>query len=177
MEAAHYRSIEALRDGRRLEIRALRPEDRDGLLAAVGRASARSLYLRFFAVKRNFSEQEVEFFSNVDFVNQVALVAVVDEGGRPVVVGGGRYVVLRPGQAEVAFAVVDAYQGQGIGAGLMRHLAEIARAAGLEELVAEVLPENAAMLAVFEKCGFPVRMARAGDVTHVTIRLSGGESA
>jgi hypothetical protein len=85
------------------------PRDRADLIAAVGRSSAQSLYRRFFAVKRDFAEPEIEFFLNVDFVNHVALVAVVDESGRPVIAGGGRYIVVEPGKAEVAFAVVDQY--------------------------------------------------------------------
>jgi GNAT superfamily N-acetyltransferase len=119
-EAAAHWAIEALRDGRRIEI-ALRPEDRDGMVAAFGRASAQSLRRRFFSVRRNFTEKEIAFFVNVDFVDHVALVAVAEEGGKPAVVGGGRYIVVEPGQAEIAFAVIDAYQGQGIGAALMRH--------------------------------------------------------
>jgi GNAT superfamily N-acetyltransferase len=172
VEAAAYSAIEALRDGRRVEIRALKPEDRAGLLAAVGRTSTQSLYRRFFAVKRGFTEREIAFFSNVDFVSHVALVAVVEEDGRPVIVGGGRYVVVHPEQAEVAFAVVDEYQGQRIGAALMRHLAAIARRAGLRELIAEVLPDNAPMLKVFEKSGFPLSTKRESRVVHVTLRLS-----
>ena len=79
------------------------------------------------------------------------MVAVVEESGRPVIVGGGRYVVVQLGKAEVAFAVVDQYQApQGIGASLMHHLAAIARVAGLDELIAEVLPDNIPMLKVFE---------------------------
>jgi RimJ/RimL family protein N-acetyltransferase len=170
-EAAKFSSIETVRDGRRVEIRALRPDDRADLVAAVGRTSAQSLYRRFFAVRRSFSEQETDFFLNVDFINHVALVAVADEGGRPAIVGGGRYIVVAPGQAEVAFAVVDAYQGQGIGAALMRHLAALARGAGLEELIAEVLPDNAPMLKVFEKCGLRLGTRRDAGVVHVTLGL------
>ncbi len=48
----------------------------------------------------------------------MALVAVMEEGGRPAIVGGGRYIVEQPGQAEVAFVVVDRHQGQGIGSAL-----------------------------------------------------------
>jgi len=55
-----------------------------------------------------------------DFVNHVALVAEIDEGGKPAIVGGGRYIVGHPGEAEVAFVVIDADQGQGIGASLTR---------------------------------------------------------
>jgi GNAT superfamily N-acetyltransferase len=171
LEAANYSAFETLRDGRRIEIRALRPDDRADLIAAVGRSSAQSLYRRFFAVKRDFAEPEIEFFLNVDFVDHVALVAVVDEGGRSVIAGGARYVVVQPGKAEVAFAVVDQYQGQGLGAALMHHLAAIARRAGLKELIAEVLPDNSPMLKVFEKSGLPLSIKREPQVVHVALRL------
>ena len=107
---------------------------------------------------------------NVDFVDHVALVAVMDEGGRPVIVGGGRYIVEHPGQAELAFVVVDRYQGQGIGSALMRHLVAIARSAGLRELVAEVLADNVAMLRVFKKSGFHIT-SRAAGVVYLTLQL------
>ena len=171
-EVAKFSATETLRDGRRVEIRALRHEDRTGLEDAVRRASAESLRRRFFAVRRHFSEQEMEFFSDIDFVSHVALVVVADEGGGPVIVGGGRYVVLEPGRAEVAFALIDDYHGQGIGAALMRDLAAIAREAGLKELIAEVLPENMAMLNVFRKSGLHPTTRREADVMHVTLQLS-----
>jgi GNAT superfamily N-acetyltransferase len=171
MEAATYSAVEMLRDGRRVEIRALRQSDRAELLAAVGRTSLESLYRRFFYWKHDFTEQETAYFLNIDFVEHVALVAVVEEAGRPVIVGGARYVVGPPGKAEVAFTVIDPYQGQGIGAALLRHLAGIARGAGLRELIAEVLPGNNAMLKVFAKSGFPISTKGASDVVHVALRF------
>ena len=172
VEAAKYSAAEQLRNGRRVEIRALRPDDRADLLAAIGRTGAESLFRRFFAAKRRFSEKEIAFFLNIDFVDHVALVAVVEQGERPVIVGGGRYIVVQPRKAEVAFAVVDQYQGQGIGATLMHHLATIARSSGLRELVAEVLPDNTAMLRVFEKSGFSLSTKRESGVVHVSLRLT-----
>lgn len=169
---ADYSAVETLRNGRRLEIRALRPEDRDAFAAAASHLSAESLYRRFFSAKRHFSEEERSFFVDVDFVNHVALVAVIEEGARrPVIIGGARYVVTKPGEAEVAFAVVDQYQGQGIGATLMRHLSAIASKEGLRELTAEVLPHNKAMLRVFEKSGRHVSTQRESGSVHVTIEL------
>jgi len=170
-EVAKFSAIETLRDGRRVEIRALRHEDRNGLEQAVSRASAESLRRRFFSVRRHFSEQELEFFSDIDFVSQVALVVVAEEDGGPHIVGAGRYIVLEPGRAEVAFALIDEYQGQGIGAALMRHLAAIARDAGLRELIAEVLPENTAMLKVFKKSGLHPTTRREAGIMHVTLQL------
>ena len=95
----------------------------------------------------------------------------MEEDGKPVIAGGGRYIVVNPGQAEVAFAVVDQYQGQGIGTTLMRHLVAIARGAGLRELVADVLPDNRQMLKVFEKSGLPMSTKREPGSLHVTLRL------
>ena len=170
-EAAKYLALETIRDGRTIEIRALKPDDQADLLAAVRQSSPQSLYRRFFGLKRHFSDDEIAYFLNVDFVNHVALVAVIEVAGRPVIAGGGRYVVAEPGQAEVAFAVTDQYQGQGMGAALMHHLAGIARGAGLRELTAEVLPENTSMLKVFEKSGLRLSIEREAQVVHVTLQL------
>ena len=78
----------------------------------------------------------------------------------------------QPGTAEVAFAVVDEHQGQGIGAALMRPLAAISRRAGLNERVAEVLPDNGPMLKVFENSGFHLTRKRTSEVVHVALSLS-----
>jgi len=53
----NYSATEHLRDGREVEIRALRSEDKDDMLAAVGRTGMQSLQRRFFVVKRGFSER------------------------------------------------------------------------------------------------------------------------
>jgi RimJ/RimL family protein N-acetyltransferase len=171
-KAADYSAIERLRDGRSTKIRALRPEDRDDMLAAIGRTSAQSMRRRFFAPKRGFSEQEVSFFMNIDFSSHVALVAQIDEDRQPVIAGGGRYVIVRPGQAELAFIVVAAYQGNGIGTTLLRHLIAIARDAGLKELTAEVLPENVAMLKLFGGFGFRTETACDPQVRHLALQLA-----
>ena len=107
----------------------------------------------------------------VDFVGHVALVAVTEENGQPEIVGGGRYVVLQPGTAELAFAVIDEYQQKGIGTVLMRHLISIARESGLKELVAEVLPDNTPMLKVFRSSGLPVDIQLQSGAVHVVLSL------
>jgi ribosomal protein S18 acetylase RimI-like enzyme len=170
-EAAEYSVREHLRDDRPIAIRALRPDDRAGMLAAIGRTSMQSLQRRFFVPKKGFSDQEMAFFLNIDFESHVAIVAEVEEDERPVIAGGGRYIVVQPGQAEIAFVVVDAYQGQGIGTILMRHLAVLARNARLKELVAEVLPENTAMLKLFKKFGFRTDAKGSPQVVHLTLQL------
>jgi GNAT superfamily N-acetyltransferase len=116
------------------------------------------------------TEKEIDFFLNVDFVSHVALVAVLNEGGRSAIVGGGRYIVLQPGTAEVAFVVIDQRQGQGIGGALMKHLAAIARQVGLRNLLRPPgeRPDAQGLVAVLWACG-----QRACVVHHVHIRAGG----
>jgi RimJ/RimL family protein N-acetyltransferase len=171
MDPASYTATETLRNGAALQIRALRPDDRAEMLAAVGRMSKEALYRRFFAPKRYFSEGELEFFLNVDFKNHVALVATLSEDGREVIAGGARYIVSERGHAEVAFAVDDKHQKLGIATHLIAHLIAIARAEGLEAFVAEVLPENVPMLKVFERCGLSKTTRSARGVVNVTLAL------
>ncbi len=125
-DAARYRVRETLRDGTALVVRAQTPEDRAAYREAFARASPESIYHRFFAPKRSFSEAEAHYFLDIDFVKHVALVAEVEEGGHPTVVGEGRYIVVEPGKAEVSFGLIDAYQGRGIGSLLLRHLSGLA---------------------------------------------------
>jgi RimJ/RimL family protein N-acetyltransferase len=167
----HYSAVETLRDGRNVVIRALKPADRPALEAAVDRTSPHSLYRRFFAVRTVFTEDQTNFFVNVDFRTHVALIAVVEESGRPAIAGGGRYVLVADDRAEIAFTIVDAYQGKGIGTLLLRHLIAIAREAGLRQFVAEVLSENKPMLTLFEKSGLRMRVQSEAGVAHVTLDL------
>jgi RimJ/RimL family protein N-acetyltransferase len=95
----------------------------------------------------------------IDFVQHVALVACVDDAGRSSIVGGGRYVVAKPGSAEMAFMVIDAWQGRGIGT--------------MTELVAEVLRENIAMRRVFERLGFVAGARSDPDTIHLVLDLTG----
>jgi RimJ/RimL family protein N-acetyltransferase len=170
MSAASYSAQEHLRDGRPVKIRALRPDDKTNMLAAIDRTGPESLKRRFFVTKRKFSDMETAFFMNIDFIDHVALVAEVNEDGGAAIVGGGRYVVVEPGQAEIAFIVIDSYQRQGIGAILVRHIVKLARAAGLKQLSADVLPENVAMLTVLGKFGFRTR-GMDPQVVHLTLPL------
>ena len=167
MDASRY-SVEAtLRDGARVVIRAASSADRQGLREALSRMSDRSIKQRFFTSRPRFAPDQVDYFANPDFERQVALVAL--DGGR--IVGGARYVG-DGATAEVAFAVVDDHQGRGIGSLLLRHLATIARAKGVVAWTAEVLPDNEAMLRVFERSGLATAVSRDADAVHLDMQLN-----
>ena len=171
MDAANYSCREELRDGTPVEIRSLRPDDETGMLAALDQVSARTLQTRFFAPKRHISDKERAFFMQVDFKSHVALVACGAHEGRAAIIGGGRYIMSESMSAEMAFVVIDAWQGRGIGSLLAKHLIVLAREAGLRELTAEVLPENSAMRRVFDRLGFRRTASLDPRTVHLALAL------
>ncbi len=91
-DLANYSFSELLRDGRSVVIRAIRPDDRGLFHDALGKISPQSLYFRLFSGKRSFSDEELKPFFSVDFINTVALLAVLNKEGAEEIVGGGRYI-------------------------------------------------------------------------------------
>lgn len=139
--------------GLRYHVRPIRPDDAERLVAFHQLLSTQSVYMRFFTFHPSLSAKEVAWFTTVDYVDRLALVALV--GDR--LVGVGRFD--RPHgspEAEVAFVVADEFQHHGIGSLLLDELARAARQRGVETFKADTLAENQAMLEVFHHAGFPV---------------------
>jgi len=169
-----YSAIENLRKGQQVTIRAIRPEDKGPMAAALRELSSESFYRRTFSSKRELSDADMKKLTEVDFEVVVALVAVMSEEGQDRIVGGGRYIRMGDAsapKAEVAFLIDDAHQGIGIGSRIFKHLLAIARAAGVAQFEAEVLPANEGMLRIFERSGLPVARTRARDAVHIMIDL------
>lgn len=142
-----------LRDGTRVLIRPIRPEDRDQLEEGFGKLSPQSRYMRFHSVVQRLSEAQIRYFTEVDHYDHVALVAIdLDTEGQPGM-GVARYVRLRdePEVAEAAVTVLDEYQGRGLGTMLVDLLAREAVGNGVRVFRSYVLAENEPMLGVFEE--------------------------
>ena len=147
-----YLKEAVLRDGTSVMIRDVRPSDADAVRALFSRMSPASIHHRFFAAKRELLASDLSWLDRLGD-REVAL-AVVVHGA---VLGIGRYAFVEQGIAEVAFDVADADQGRGIGTLLLEHLATIARSQSIRAFRAEVEADNAQMLEVFARSGFPVR--------------------
>jgi len=175
-DARNYKVAETLKNGLQVTIRAIRPDDRDAILAALKELDERTLYLRFFGPKQGFSHKELTEATDVDFVRTVALVTCIRDGAEEKIIGAGRYIAFGdtepPDRAEVAFMVEEDYHGLGISSMMLRHLAGIAKEKGIAQFQAEVLQENKGMLAVFNKSGYPVKQDFVEGITHVTLSLS-----
>ncbi|HEY2543110.1 MAG TPA: GNAT family N-acetyltransferase, partial [Gaiellaceae bacterium] len=150
-----------LRDGSTLRLRAPLAGDADAMLEFFTSLSDRSRYLRFHGFP-SLSPKLVEPFVEPDWEERGALAGWLE--GRMVALAN--FVRLRdPRRAEVAFTVADDYQGRGIGTRLLEQLASLAASSGIEQFVAEVMPDNRNMLVVFRDAGFDVtRELESGSV-------------
>lgn len=180
IDARNYNSQETLKNGMQVTFRAIRPDDKHALLAAFKELDERSIYLRFFGVKKELSQQELKKATEIDFDRTVALVTSLQDEAGEKIIGGGRYIAFGdadpPDRAEVAFAVEEDYQGLGIASITLRHLAGIAKQKGIEQFHAEVLPENKGMLAVFSRSGFPHKQEYVDGLAHVVLSLADDKS-
>jgi len=79
------RDLQALRGGRRAHrrlqgpSRPIRPDDTDAWLFLFSRLSPRTIYLRFHHVIAEVTKAEAETYTNIDYENNFALVAILGE--------------------------------------------------------------------------------------------------
>ncbi|MFY9549578.1 MAG: GNAT family N-acetyltransferase [Thermoanaerobaculia bacterium] len=167
---SHEERDVVLRSGSTLRLRPIRPDDAAALLAFYGRLSPDSLYFRFFS-PRHVDASAAERFCSIDYDNQFALVG--EAGGRIVAIAQYFRIPQHPVRAEVAFAVEDALQGQGVGTRLLDRLAEIARSHGISAFEADVLAHNRRMIDVFRNCGFEAKERRfEGGVEKIVLDIT-----
>ncbi len=144
----------ALKDQRSVLLRPATSSDGEGVRQLFHQLPQRDVYTRFFRQLRSLSNSDVQRLCNVDFDNEVALVAVTGSREQPQIVGHAMYVVdPSTNLAETAFIVHPDWQGAGLGGALQRQLAAQAQARGVLGFVAEILSSNAQM----------IRLARAGS--------------
>jgi GNAT superfamily N-acetyltransferase len=169
----NYNVTEILRDQRRGTIRAVRPDDKGLVIEGIEKVSAESIYRRFLSIRKELTPQGLKLITEVDFVNVVALLAVLEIDGAERIAGGGRFIRTAGQKAEVAFLVVDTFQGLGLGSLLFKHLLAIARDSGITQFEAEVLPSNEAMLRVFARSGVPLTRKAMRESVHLEMDLTG----
>jgi GNAT superfamily N-acetyltransferase len=152
-----------LRDGCRVLLRPVMPEDKERLVQALDRLSPASRYRRFMTAVARIPPKQLAYFTELDYVNHYAVGAItLDEPGGPGV-GVARYVRLvdEPEVAEVAVTIIDEYQGRGLGKLLLRALAAVAAEHGVQTFQAEIMGDNHGARALVT--GLGARIARRGN--------------
>jgi GNAT superfamily N-acetyltransferase len=152
--------------GATFHLRPIRSEDAAKLVAFHACLSFDSIYRRYFSLHPVLSDDEVRHFTQVDYVNRLAL--VIEDGEQLVAVGRyDRYPQVPT--AEVAFVVRDDYQHLGLGHRLLDALATAAWERGITTLCAETLFSNHDMMSVFRHSGFPI--TTSSEFGEISVRL------
>jgi RimJ/RimL family protein N-acetyltransferase len=162
---------ERLRDGREIVVRPIQPDDRAELAAGMRRLSPESRYRRFFTPTSELTESQLTYLTEVDHHDHEALVAV--EPGTEHGIGVARFIRSPEDseRAEVAVAVADSWQGQGVATALLDRLAERARAEGVRRFSAEILSDNRPMLELIEEVGPVTTKQRDHGSVEVEVEL------
>jgi acetyltransferase len=170
-----------LKDGTRVVIRPIHPDDAEDLQDTFQRLSIQSIYLRFLSFKKELTDEEARQLATVDYNSRMAFVAICKENNQEIVVGVARYAILDPSHpetAEAAVVVSDKYQGLGLGKLLLWRLVTYARAKGVQYIRGNLQVGNDRMLLLVKRSGLPHQTRFVDGIWEVNIdlRLPEGEA-
>jgi len=120
---------------------------------------------RFFHEKKSFVHNQIETTYEIDYINDLTMVATIGELGFEKIIAVGEYfrnTIIN--MAEIAFSVSREYQGMGIAKVLQRKLATAARENGIKGLIAYTSPHNKGMIRLFNKLPYKVNSEKDGDM-------------
>jgi acetyltransferase len=150
-------AVSRMADGSSVTMRPIRPEDAELEQEFVRNLSPGSRYFRFMNTVRELTPAMLVRFTQIDYDREMAFVAVREEGGREIEIGVARYIANPDARTcEFAVAVMDAWQGKGLGRRMLERLIEVARWRGLHTMVGHILGGNQSMLALCGKLGFEI---------------------
>ena len=151
-------------------LRPLHHGERKPVLDVFAGLSERSRRLRFLGSKPRLLEREVEWLVDVGCCGREAVVAIDQETGKTV--GLARFVrdVDAP-EAEIAFEVVDDWQGRGLGRQLLAELRTLALAQGILRFRALIAHGNQAAFALVRGVGDELARRHDGDGVELVVRI------
>jgi acetyltransferase len=167
-----YESDLLLRDGTPVLLRPIKPEDESLVYRLLQSCSEQTIYFRYFHRIRKFTRELLIRFTQNDYDREIALIAVGQPPGPPVMLGVVR-LVMTPNREEGEFAILvgDPWQGKGLGATLMELIIGVAKDCGVHYLYGDVLLENEPMLAMMNRLGFSFRKNYEEGTFRVEMRL------
>ena len=161
----------SLRDGLSVFIRPIRPDDAERETAFVGALSPQTRRLRFLGAMKQLSPESLARFTQIDYREELALVAITERGGNEAIRAIARFAINKDRTSgEFAIIVADKFQRKGLGKALMIALIESARERGLHILQGETLRENEEMRDLATALGFRSE-THNGDDSAVTLTL------
>jgi len=159
-------------DGETVAVRPAKPVDERRIQEHFYNLDKTDVISRFFHEKSTFFREEAEGLSQIDYIHNLTLVAVVGEFGFGKVVAIGEYL-LDPANnlAEVAFSVSKDWQRKGLGLIMLRKLSEAARENDISGFYAYTTPDNQAMVELFNRLPYRVHTGFDAEVLKLTYRF------
>ncbi|MHA7879150.1 MAG: bifunctional acetate--CoA ligase family protein/GNAT family N-acetyltransferase [Saccharospirillum sp.] len=158
---------QTLANEKTVTLRPIRGEDEPALKRFYTSFDADSLRLRFFGSRLHFEHRELATLCQIDYRREMVFVAI----HRNAIVGEMRlWHDVNHNALEFAIMVALGFQGTGLASRLMRKTIDYARHIGVARIVADVLPENTAMLALGRRFHFQARFEEEG-IIHLTLEL------
>jgi len=156
--------------GQKVTFRPAKPVDDRLIQEHFYQMEEKDVQARFFGTRRSFFREDMEGLAQVDYINNLSIVAVTGEAGFEKIIGLGEYVLEQGTVVEIAFSVSKGWQGKGIAGVLLEKITEAAREKGFTELVAYTLPTNIGMIKLFKK--LPYRTETAIEDNTVILKCS-----
>jgi acetyltransferase len=161
-----------LRDGHRVLVRPVVPEDAQLLQEGMTQMSLRSRLFRFHRRISRLSRKQLRELAAVDQRTHVAWGALSLGEPNSRGIGVARYILEPddPATARAIITVIDDYQGLGLGTALLEMLRLTAHENGVTRLVGHLLPENVAARRLFGRAG-GVETGRTCEARHTIDQL------
>ena len=154
-----------------LEIRPIDPGDKTALAAAVEQSSDEAVYRRFLNPHGRLTAAELRYLTEVDHRDHEALLAVDPGSGKSLGVGRCVRDRERGDSAEIAVAVLESWQGRGVGKALLHKLAARARDEGITQFTALMLSDNRPMRRLLGDLGPTRLLSSAAGVVELAVDL------
>ena len=159
-------------DGEMVTIRPVKPVDQRRIQEHFYNLDKKDVISRFFHDKSSFVRDEMEDLSQIDYIKNLTIVAIVGEFGFGRVVAVGEYLLdMEENSAEIAFSVNRDFQGKGIGKILIKKLAEAARKNEISGMHAFTSSRNKPMVKLFKMLPYKIKTSIDGDILRLTCKF------
>jgi acyl-CoA hydrolase/L-amino acid N-acyltransferase YncA len=159
-------------EGHRILFRPARPTDERSIQEHFYNMDRRDVVRRFMHEKTAFFREDVAGVFQVDYIHDMAIVAVIGEPGfERVIAVGGYFFEPATNTAEVAYSVDREWQGHGLSKVIQQKLLETAREHGITGFKAYTDPANRAMIRLFKKLPYRVTTSYEGDMLVLEARF------
>lgn len=163
----------ALRNGRPVLFRPIRPEDEAAHYAFLAQMSEQDLVYRFFHYVKELPRRDMARLTQIDYDREMAFIAsATGADGKPETLGVVRAVAAADSHvAEFAIIIRSDLKGQGLGSGLLRKMIDYSAARGIRTFTGDVMYDNQPMLNLLKAFGFSFGRAEEAGIVRCTLDL------